>query len=149
MKKSIVRGFVASAVVAGATLGLASPAAAIIQSTRSACWSTPVTLSTWKVDSTLTGGFNKVGDARLRTCTAWKSGEGNFEQYWTEAHRDNGGSIKVGVSFYMGYPNYNVYSVSAWGSGTDWNASPALGMDPNDNVTKVMPWVGDDYRLYQ
>lgn len=141
---------VAVAVTAAALVaGLATPADALISSTRAECWSTPTTVSTWKVDSTLSGGLHKVGDARLRTCTAWQSDEGTFTQYWTEAHRDNGGSLRVGLSFYYGAPSWGENSVSAWGSGTDWNASPALGKEVSDNVSQIIPWVGDNFRLYQ
>lgn len=130
LKKTAAVAVTAAALV----VGLAGPASALRYTTDpnklhnggAAMCSSKKLIETYVIDGPASG-YKKVGDAKLfRYWCVTSTTSSGWYAHRTEAHLDSGAAIYVGITQTVCNPNCYPYSLGAWGSGTDWNASPVL-----------------------
>ncbi len=114
---------VALAVTAGVALGAAAPAAALSIPSPSGCYTRELQ-KTWKIDNPNQAGTQKWG--YLYVYAGWCTSSGTeFRGVWSEARRDDSGSIKVGIGTHQNFAPYATYSASKWHSGFIANENPS------------------------
>lgn len=101
----------------------------------------------WNIDNPTKPGVQAWG--KLRVYEGWCSDpiDREIRGVWSEAYRNDGGSIKVGISTKHSGA-YPIYSLSKWGTGTDWNQSPVLEKDSPGEYWGWADYSGGHLRLY-